>query len=165
VTESSHKLLAQRITSEHDTCNFGHNHDYFRNYLSSAHFPRHSYKMPLTNDSVDHKTKTFANQFRDVLSVSAAYPHKIPSSGLRPDKFADKFKAATAAKLPAINQTIKKNAPQNESSQRHLLKSACWQRRVPKKPKNRLGSELGCLQWNKMWVNLLKYGFSIYIAA
>lgn len=28
------------------------------------------------------------------------------------DKFADKFKAARSTKLPAINQTIKKNAPQ-----------------------------------------------------
>lgn len=34
------------------------------------------------------------------------------------DKFADKFKAARSAKLPAINQAIKKNAPQSDSKRK-----------------------------------------------
>lgn len=34
------------------------------------------------------------------------------------DKFADKFKTARSAKLPAINQAIKKNAPQSDSKKK-----------------------------------------------
>lgn len=116
------------------------NHDYFRNYLTFGSLSPKSIllKCHWLIDSVDHKTQNLEKSYQ-LVAAGKPVPSCIKplfSGFLRPDKFADKFKAARQPqKLPAINQTIKKNAPQNESSQRHLQKSRCLTKEGPEKIK------------------------------